>query len=144
MATKTMGKTLVKARISNLNDWLDLKAGKKNPDEVRSIVVEDALVDTGAKMVSMPKRLIQQLGLQQLGTRPSSTAVGNVSCNVYAGIRLEIQGRECTSDVAEVADSCPVLIGYIPLELMCYIVDPVSQRVVPSPEHGGQEVIELY
>ena len=144
METQTVGRTLVKARITNLNDWLDLKAGKKKSDEVRSIVVEDALVDTGAKMVSMPKRLIQQLGLQQFATRPSSTAVGDVPCNLYTGVRLELQGRECISDVAEVADTCPVLIGYIPLELMCYIVDPVSQQVIPSPEHGGQEVIELY
>jgi len=144
MATKTMGKTLVKARLTNLNDWLDLKAGKKKPDEVRSIAVEDALVDTGAKIISMPKRLIEQLGLQQFATSPSTTAVGDVPCNLYSGVRLELQGRECMSDVAEVADTCPVLIGYIPLELMSYIVDPISQRVVPSPEHGGQEVIELY
>jgi predicted aspartyl protease len=144
MDTKTMGKTLVKARITNIYDWLNVKAGKLKPDEARSIEVEDALVDTGAKIISMPKKLIQQLGLQQFATRPSTTAVGDVPCNLYSGVRLELQGRECTSDVAEVADTCPVLIGYIPLELMSYIVDPISQRVIPSPEHGGQDVIELY
>jgi predicted aspartyl protease len=144
MDTNTMGKTLVKARITNIYDWLNVKAGKLKPDEARSIEVEDALVDTGAKIISMPKKLIQQLGLQQLATRPSTTAVGDVPCKLYSGVRLELQGRESTSDVAEVADTCPVLIGYIPLELMSYIVDPITQRVIPSPEHGGQDVIELY
>src|SRR6266481_12283 len=99
MQKQAMGKTLVKARITNIYDWLNVKAGKMKPDEVRSIEVEDALVDTGAKIVSMPKRLIQQLGLQHFGIRPSTTAVGDVPCSLYAGVRLELQGRECTSDV---------------------------------------------
>src|SRR5437762_5033475 len=70
MDTNTMGKTVVKARITNLNDMLNAKIGLLSPDQVRSIEVEDALVDTGARLMSMPKRLIQQLGLVHLATRP--------------------------------------------------------------------------
>jgi len=144
MENKTMGRTLVRARMTNNADWLNVKLGTLKPDQVRSVIVEDALVDTGAKYISMPKRLIEQLGLQQYDTRRATTATGDVPCSLYSAVRLEIQGRDCISDVAEVADTCPVLIGYVPLELMSYIVDPISQRVVPSPEHGGQQVIELY
>ena len=63
MDTNTMGKTVVKARITNLNDMLNAKIGLLSPDQVRSIEVEDALVDTGARLMSMPKRLIQPLSL---------------------------------------------------------------------------------
>src|SRR2546430_11060463 len=112
MQTQTVGRTLVKARITNLNDLLNVKAGTLKPEQVRSIEVEDALVDTGAKLISMPKRLIAQLGLQHFDTRPATTAAGNVPSNLYHSVRLEIHGRECVSDVAEVADTCPVLIGY--------------------------------
>jgi predicted aspartyl protease len=142
--TATMGKTIVKARITNLADLVNANAGILSPDRVRSIEVDNALVDTGAKIISMPKRLIQQLGLEHFDTRPATTAAGDVPCKLYHSVRLELQGRECISDVAEVADTCPVLIGYIPLELMSYIVDPIKRRVIPSPEHGGQQVIELY
>jgi predicted aspartyl protease len=144
METPTMGKTLVKARITNLADIVNSKTGLLSPDQVRSIEVEDALVDTGAKIISMPRRLIHQLGLEHFDTRPATTAAGDIPCKLYHSVRLELQGRECISDVAEVADTCPVLIGYIPLELMSYIVDPVNQRVIPNPEHGGEQVIELY
>jgi hypothetical protein len=33
-------------------------------------------------------------------------------------MELTIQGRDCEVRVAEVADNCPVLIGFIPLELL--------------------------
>src|SRR5437870_5013367 len=144
MGKRAMGKTLVKARITNFADIVNAKTGLLSPDQVRSIEVEDALVDTGAKLISMPKRFIQQLGLVHFATRPATTAAGDVPCRLYSSVHLELQGRECNIDVAEVADTCPVLIGYIPLELMSYIVDPINQRVIPNPEHGGQEVIELY
>jgi predicted aspartyl protease len=144
LETATMGKTLVKARITNLNDWVSAKAGTLKAEQVRSIEIEDALVDTGAKIISMPTRLIQKLGLTHFDTRPATTAAGDVPCKLYHAVRLEIQGRECISDVAEVPDTCPVLIGYVPLELLSYIVDPIQQRVIPNPEHGGQQVVELY
>ena len=144
METQTMGKTLVRARITNLGDWLNAKKGLLAPEQVRSMEVENALVDTGAKYVSMPKRMIQQLGLEQFDTRPATTAAGDMPCHLYSCVRVEVQGRECNIDVAEVADTCPVIIGYFALELLDFIVDPRSQRVIPSPEHGGQQVIELY
>ena len=144
MDTNTMGKTVVKARITNLNDMLNAKIGLLSPDQVRSLEVEHALVDTGAKFLSMPKRMIQQLGLEYFNTRPATTAAGEVQCNVYHAVRLAVQGRECTVDVSEVPDTCPVLIGYLPLESMDFVVDPGNQRLIGNPEHGGQEVIELY
>src|SRR5260370_6890983 len=144
METQTMGKTLVKARITNLNDLINAKKGLLGTEQVRSMEVENALVDTGAKYVSMPKKMIQELGLAYYATRPATTAADDMPCHLYSSVRLEVQGRDCNIDVAEVADTCPVIIGYFALELLDFIVDPRSQRVIPSPEHGGQQVIELY
>jgi len=105
METQTMGKTLVKARITNLNDLINAKKGILAPEQVRSVEVENALVDTGAKYVSMPKRMIEQLGLEQFDTRPATTAAGDMPCQLYSSVRVEVQGRECNIDVAEVADT---------------------------------------
>ena len=41
-------------------------------------------------------------------------------------------------------DDCPVLIGQVPLELMDFVVDPNSQRLIGNPAHGGVEMLELY
>ena len=46
------------------NDELTLAgAGFMNPEDVRRITVEDALVDTGATRLGLPPSLIEQLGL---------------------------------------------------------------------------------
>ena len=68
MEGTTMGKVLVSAKIENLEDLFGAKKGLIGPQEVRSITVPDALVDTGATGLSLPKRLISELGLEPLRT----------------------------------------------------------------------------
>src|SRR5882724_6156788 len=124
MGLDTMGKVLVTARIENLNDLFKAKEKSIPEQEVRVIEVDDALVDTGATGLSMPKRLIQQLGLEPLRTRQARTSAGPITVQIYGTARLTIQGRDCPTDVTELPDDCPVLIGQIPLEAMDFVVDP--------------------
>lgn len=144
MENATMGRVLVTAKIENLHDLLELRAGRLAADKVRSVEVTDALVDTGATLLSMPRRLIDQLGLSPIRTRPARTSAGAVMIQVYDTVRLTIQGRDCSSDVSELPDDCPVLIGQIPLELLDFVVDPIGQRLIGNPAHGGEHIIELY
>ena len=137
METKTMGRVVVKARIENLNDLILVRAGHKKADEVRVLEVENALVDTGAAMLSLPKSLIKKLGLQKFTSRRMRTAKGSVMANIYDAVRLTIQGRDCTIDVSQVAEGCPALIGQVPLELLDFVVDPKGQKLIGNPEHGG-------
>jgi hypothetical protein len=37
-----------------------------------------------------------------------------------------------------------VLIGQVPLEMLDFVVDPQSQRLIGNPEHGGEQMLELY
>jgi clan AA aspartic protease len=106
--------------------------------------VNDALVDTGASTLSLPKRIVEQLGLTSLRTRQARTSAGPVNLQVFGTVRLTIQGRDCTCDIVEIPDDCPVLIGQIPLELLDFVVDPGGQRLIGNPAHGGEHVIELY
>ena len=48
MEIATMGKVLVAARIENLADLLKTREGVVRPEEVRSVEVANALVDTVA------------------------------------------------------------------------------------------------
>jgi clan AA aspartic protease len=142
--TATMGKVLVTAKIENLDDLFSAKKGLIPPEAIRSVEVTDALVDTGATGLSLPRRLIAQLGLEPLRTRRARTSAGPFTVQVYGTVRLTIQGRDCPSDVCEVPDDCPVLIGQVPLELLDFVVDPVNQRLIGNPAHGGEHIIELY
>jgi hypothetical protein len=87
---------------------------------------------------------VAQLGLEPLRTRQGRTSAGLVTLQVYGTVRLTVQGRDCTCDVVEVPDDCPVLIGQVSLELLDFVVDPIGQRLVGNPAHGGEHIIELY
>ncbi len=139
-----MGKVVVTAQIDNLNDVIAVEQGSRPPGAVRSVVVPDALVDTGATTLAMPKRLIDQLGLVQFRTRRVRTAGGATTVPMYRAARLTVQGRDCICDVMEVPDDCPVLIGQVPLELLDWVVDPVGQRLIGNPAHGGEQMLEAY
>jgi len=144
VGTTTMGQVRVKARMENLLDLLQVREGNLSPDQVRFVEVDDGIVDTGAKLLSLPKRFIRQLGLEHFDTRQARTSAGLVTCQPYAAVWLTIEGRKCTVDVAEIPDDCPVLIGYYPLELLDFVVDPVNQRLIGNPQHGGQQMLDLF
>ncbi|HUY35951.1 MAG TPA: aspartyl protease family protein [Pirellulales bacterium] len=144
MEISLMGKVMVPATIENLDDVFDFEKGSISADRVRRVDVEDALVDTGATMLSMPKRLIQQLGLQPFRVRRARTSAGTIDAQVYRAVRLTIHGRDCIADVSELPDDCPVLIGQLPLEMLDLVVDPVGQRLIGNPAHGGEHMIEMY
>jgi predicted aspartyl protease len=128
METDAMGIVRVTALIEKNRDVEAAAEGRIPDSEVRRFEVHDARVDTGATYVSMPMRLINQLGLKRIKTVQAKTTAGPVSFGIFELVKLTIQGRDCEVRVAEVADSCPVLIGYIPLELLDFVVDCKNQR----------------
>ena len=137
-----MGRVLVAARLENLEDVY--KAAQGDPvGKVRAADVTDALIDTGATGLLVPRRLIALLGLSVLRTRPARTIAGNVEVPIYRAVRLTVQGRDCISDVGEIGDEFPVIIGQVPLELMDWVVDPKRQRLIGNPEHHGEQMIDV-
>ena len=68
METATMGKVVVSVRIENLQDTYDAEKGVLPVDRVRRVEVADALIDTGATMLSIPCRLIERLGSNPSGS----------------------------------------------------------------------------
>jgi clan AA aspartic protease len=133
-----MGRVAVLAKIENLEDLFNAEMGLLSDANVRRMEVAEALIDTGATGFLMPRYMIAQLGLKPLRTRNSRTINGEVEIPIYRAVRLTIQGRDCISDVGEIADNLPVIVGQVPLELMDWVVDPKRQRLIGNPEHGGQ------
>jgi predicted aspartyl protease len=138
-----MGKVIVSAKIENLEELYEVHKGRLAPDQVRTLDVTDALVDTGAIGLMIPTRLLPALGLRPTRTRQGRSATGVFTMQMYEAVRLTIQGRECTVDVYEIPDPNPVLIGQIPLEALDWVVDTVGQKLIGNPEHGGQHIVDV-
>jgi predicted aspartyl protease len=144
MEYDTMGRVTTPATIENLQDVLDANRGLCAPDKVRRVEISDALVDTGSTLLALPTRLIYHLGLEKKATKRVTGTSGVCEANLYGTVRLTIQGRECPTDVMEVPDNVPVLIGQIPLEYLDFVIEPRTQRLIGNPAHGGEHVLELY
>jgi len=144
MGTQIMGRVVVAAKIENLSDLFKVNEGTLPPEAVRKVEVADALVDTGATHLCLPLRFIEQLGLSPSRKRRLRTAAGPKDVNIYEAVRLNVQGRDCTIEVADIADDCPILIGQIPLEILDFVVDPVGQKLIGNPEHGGEQMGEIF
>jgi hypothetical protein len=65
MESETIGRVSATVTVENLSDLWDAARGRLPAERVRRVTVDDALVDTGATLLSLPTRLIQHLGLTQ-------------------------------------------------------------------------------
>ena len=141
-----MGRVMVSVVIENQFDLYEVSQGRRKPDEVRRLEIPDALVDTGAKMLSLPKRLIDSLGLQFLQERQVITAAGPTRSATYGVVKLSVmeRTRAALSMSRPCRIECPVLIGYIPLEQLDLVVDPTSQRLIGDPFHKGENLIDMF
>ncbi len=143
MENEDMGRVLTEATIYNIHDLNEARLGNRTPEQVRKLVVPDALVDTGATTLSMPKSLLDQLGLTKQYEKRGITAGGERTLNVYGTARLEIMGRDMATDVIEVPEGNPVLIGQIPLEMMDWVIDMRARKLIGNPAHGGEHILEV-
>lgn len=138
-----MGRVITEATIENLRDLWAAEQGIIPAEQARRFTVTDALVDTGATLLSLPARLIQHLGLQKAGSKRVITSNGLGEAALYSAVRLTIQGRSCTMDVLEVPDDVPVLIGQLPLEHLDLVVDTRNRKLIGNPAHNGEHIYEL-
>jgi len=139
-----MGRVTTEVSIFNLGDLYEVKQGRMTSDQVRRIVVQDALVDTGASKLALTPSLIALLGLtKRAGTRINAASDPTMT-GLYDTVRMEIMGREATVDPIEIEEGTPILVGKIPLEAMDWVVDLGGQKLIGNPAHGGEHIIEMY
>lgn len=144
METEEMGRVVVAAEIANSSDFENAHFGRIEESKVRRLDVVDALVDTGATYLSLPKPMIERLGLREVVRKRVRTAGGDQTAGLFSSVRLFVNGRDCVTDVMELPAGSPVLIGQIPLEAMDWVVDPKRQRLIGNPEHDGEWVFEAW
>lgn len=138
-----MGRVLTEVTVENLGDLYAVRKGDLPLDKVRRVTISKALVDTGATFLSLPASVIARLGLSKAFTKRVMTSRGPADADVFDAVWMTIQGRSCTQDVMEVPDPVPALIGQLPLEALDLVVDPVNQKVIGNPAHGGEQMYDL-
>jgi len=105
--------------------WVRAKIGDV---EGKKVVEVDALVDTGATLTVVPRRLAEELGLRPTGRATVATANGVVELEkTRIWIELEGRGEVVPALVSDVVDK--VLIGVTTLEVLGLQVDPITGKL---------------
>ncbi len=133
------------ARIAlvNLADLNVADAGFIKPEEIRQVIVTDAIVDTGATRLSLPQPLIEHLGLTPVGSTRAKTTNGIVDRIVYSTVQFTLLERKGTMDVTAVPADVPVLIGHIILELLDLCLD-IRKGLIYNPAHDNEWIEEAW
>jgi predicted aspartyl protease len=139
---KGMGKVIVNIRLTNYSDSV-LFRHRRMKFPPRSLEVE-ALVDTAATGLYLKPSVIAKLGLSRSGTMRSRATNGLRIRKVYEPVTLKLMGRSGAFNVAELDEDLPNLLGQIPLEYLDFIVDPKSRVLRINPEHGGEQMTEIF
>jgi len=138
-----MGKVVTSIRITNHDDFRDFQKQRIGKDDIRAVELDNVIVDTGATMLCLSRHWIQKLGLYFLKTVKVNTAEGIAESGIYGPVVFEIQGRVARLDVMEFKHPhIEALVGQIPLEHLDFLINPMTNRLVPNPEHEGQLILD--
>ncbi len=128
--------------LENLKDLHAVELGILKPEDVRRLTIENALVDTGATGLCLPKSLIEQLGLTPLRSIGVQTANGPAERTVYSEVRYTVLERTYSIQVTDLPEDAPVLVGHMILEALDLCVD-MRKGLIHNPAHGGAWTIKM-
>jgi clan AA aspartic protease len=129
-----MGKIITTLTIINRADQILASRQVIAPDEVRSISLDNVLVDTGATTLCLPPEAIAQLGLELLKEVDVATANGFSKARIFRDASIVLEGREGTFECLELPGGRDPLLGVIPLEALGIELDLKHQQLRALPE----------
>lgn len=136
---RVVGQVFASLTVSNAIDEGMARRGALEPDRVREVELREVLVDTGATHLSLPRRIIDELGLDVLREVEIATAAGIQTTRLYGDVRLQIEDRFGTFDCIELPGGEALLLGVIPLEALGFEPDLQGRRLrkLPMDRHGS-------
>ncbi|MEG4119064.1 aspartyl protease [Microcoleus sp. N9_B4] len=136
---KQMGQVITTITVTNRIDRVMAERGFISAEEVRSVILDNVVVDTGATLLSLPARIISQLGLIQVGERDVETSAGIKKGRIFADAQIIVEGREGRFDCLELPEGVSaVLLGVIPMEELGLEPDLKNRQLRVLPMNNQQ------
>ena len=122
-----------RVRLVNFVDEVLSQRGVIRPEEVRSLELDEAVVDTGSTRLVLTDELVQRLGLPIVGEITVRYADDRTARKPIArGVLVEVLGRDSIFD-AVVEDQGEPLIGMEILEALDLWPDPQRGVLTTNP-----------
>lgn len=103
-------------------------------EQVRSVTLENVLVDAGATTLCLPKDVIARLGLRILKQVVVETATGISEARIFQDAKISLCGREGTFECLELSEGKTPLLGAIPRSALGIEVDLKHQILKVLPD----------
>lgn len=131
---EVMGKVTTTLTVTNRIDQGMVTRGLLPGEQVRSVILEKVLVDTGATTLCLSADVIAKLGLELLKEVDVETAHGIGKARIFRDATISLLGREGTFECLELPGGQSPLLGVIPLEALGLELDLQKQclRVLPT------------
>jgi len=127
-----MGKVIEKIKLTNLF-------------EPKKSVEVDAVIDTGATMVVLPKDIVDTLRLKNVREVKVRYANNKVETRpIYGVVTIELKGCSANLDVLVEEKGSQPLIGQVLLELLDLIVEPKIRKLIPNPASPEMPMMEIH
>ncbi|MEG3859402.1 retroviral-like aspartic protease family protein [Microcoleus sp. herbarium12] len=139
----SMGKIITTLTVTNRIDQANAERGIIPSEEVRSVTLDNVLVDTGATTLCLPPQIIVQLGLSLLKEVDVETANGIGKARIFQDAKISLVGREGTFECLELPGGMNPLLGVIPLEALGIELDLKNQRLVILPISPTQTYLTI-
>lgn len=137
------GKILTSLTVTNRADQILATRGAIAPEQVRSITLENSLVDTGATTLCLPADAIAKLGLELLKEVDVFTVTGISKARIFQDAKIFLCDREGTFECLELPGERDALIGVIPLEALGLEPDLKHQRLKVLPTESADTYLTI-
>lgn len=109
-----------------------IKAKIKNFDKPPIVIEEEFLVDTGAKYLVIPQKLVKKLKLKTKRIQSFSLADGRIVKRSIGNCLVEYAGIEAATPVVLGEPDDTLLFGIVTLEALGLMVDPFKREIYQS------------
>lgn len=140
---EVMGRIITTLGITNRLDEGLAARGIVTKSEIRSVELDNVLVDTGATTLCLPSDVIEQLGLELLREVDVETATGISKARIYQDAKISLLGREGTFECLELPGGQSPLLGVIPLEALGIELDLQNQTLKLLPISPTQTYLTI-
>ncbi|MBC6473118.1 MAG: aspartyl protease family protein [Hormoscilla sp. GM102CHS1] len=138
-----MGKVVTTLTITNRADQSAAARGLIPEAQIRSIALDNVLIDTGATTLCLPPQAIAQLGLDLLKEVDVITAAGLKKARIFQDAKISLLGREGTFECLELPGQGDALLGVIPLEALGIELDLRNHQLKVLPTESNQTYLTL-
>jgi clan AA aspartic protease len=130
-----MGLIHAEIELISSDDKALARKGYLSNNQIKKIKV-NALVDSGAYMLSINEEIKMQLDLVVVDEQEAELADGTLRrVEIVGPVEVRFENRRTSVDAVVLPHNTEVLLGAIPMEDMDVLIDPRQQRLIVNPAH---------